>query len=92
MYYIINTQVNINYNLSYFPQYNNNHRSSARPSAENNNVDIVMLTGCNLGCNLEVVDIFFYLGDLLDAGGCAESTIITRVRSGRGKSSDSFYY
>lgn len=34
------------------------------------------------GCNLEIVDRFCYLGDMLDAGGGAESSTITRVRSG----------
>ena len=43
------------------------------------NAEKVMLAGCNL----EVVDRFCYQGDMLDAGGGAESSIITRVRSGR---------
>ena len=34
------------------------------------------------GSNLEVIDKFCYLGDMLDAGGGAESSIVTRVRSG----------
>ena len=34
------------------------------------------------GCNLEVVDKFCYLGDMLDAGGGTESSTVTRVRSG----------
>ena len=34
------------------------------------------------GSNLEVVDKFFYLGDMLDAGGGAEASTVTRVRSG----------
>ena len=34
------------------------------------------------GSNLEVVDKFCYLGDMLDAGGGAESSNVTRVRSG----------
>ena len=34
------------------------------------------------GSNLEVVDKFCYLGDMLDAGGGAESSTVTRVRSG----------
>ena len=34
------------------------------------------------GSNLEVVDKFCYLGDMLDAGGAAESSTVTRVRSG----------
>ena len=34
------------------------------------------------GCNLKVVDRFCYLGDMFDAGGGAESSTITRVRSG----------
>ena len=33
------------------------------------------------GSNLEVVDKFCYLDDMVDAGG-AESSTITRVRSG----------
>ena len=33
------------------------------------------------GCNIEVVDRFCYLGNMLDAGGGAESSTITRVRS-----------
>ena len=40
--------------------------------------DKVMLAGSNL----EVVDKFCYLGDMLDAGGGAESSTVTRVRSG----------
>ena len=43
-----------------------------------NNEEKVMLAGSNL----EVVDKFCYLGDMLDAGGGAESSTITRVRSG----------
>ena len=31
------------------------------------------------GSNLEVVDKFCYLGDMLDAGGGAESSTVTRV-------------
>ena len=42
------------------------------------NAEKVMLAGCNL----EVVDRFCYLGDMLDAGGGAGSSSITRVRSG----------
>ena len=34
------------------------------------------------GSNLEVVDKFCNLGDMLDAGGGAESSTVTRVRSG----------
>ena len=34
------------------------------------------------GSNLEVVDKFCYLGDMLDAGGGAKSSTVTRVRSG----------
>ena len=34
------------------------------------------------GSNLEVVDKFCYLGDMLDADGGAESNTVTRVRSG----------
>ena len=34
------------------------------------------------GSNLEVVDKFCYLGDMLDAGGGTESNTVTRVRSG----------
>ena len=34
------------------------------------------------GSNLEVVDKFCYLGDMLDVGGGAESSTVTRVRSG----------
>ena len=34
------------------------------------------------GSNLEVVDKFCYLGDMLDAGGGAESSTVTRVISG----------
>ena len=34
------------------------------------------------GSNLEVVDKFCYLGDMLDAGGGAESSTVTKVRSG----------
>ena len=35
-----------------------------------------------VGSNLEVVDKFCYLGDMLDAGGSAESASITRVKCG----------
>ena len=34
------------------------------------------------GSNLEVVDKFCYLGDMLDAGGGAKSSTVTRVRNG----------
>ena len=34
------------------------------------------------GSNLEVVNKFCYLGDMLDAGGGAESSTVTKVRSG----------
>ena len=34
------------------------------------------------GSNLEVVDKFCYLGDMLHAGGGADSSTVTRVRSG----------
>ena len=34
------------------------------------------------GSNLEVVDKFCYLGDVLDADGGAKSSTVTRVRSG----------
>ena len=47
-----------------------------KPVAED--VEKVMLSGCNL----EVMDRFCYLGDTLDACGGAESSTITRVRSG----------
>ena len=40
-----------------------------------NNEEKVMLAGSNL----EVVDKFCYLGDMLDAGGSAESSTVTRV-------------
>ena len=46
--------------------------------ADRNNEEKVMLAGSNL----EVVDKFCYLGDMLDAGGGAESSTVTRVRSG----------
>ena len=46
--------------------------------ADRNHVEKVMLAGSNL----EVVDKFCYLGDMLDAGGGAESSTVTRVRSG----------
>ena len=46
--------------------------------ADRNNEEKVMLAGSNL----EVVDKFCYLGDMLDAGGGAESSTLTRVRSG----------
>ena len=46
------------------------------------NAEEVMLAGCNL----EVVDRLCYLGDMLDAGRGAESSPITRVRSGWKKS------
>ena len=46
--------------------------------ADRNNEEKVMLTGSNL----EVVDKFCYLGDVLDAGGGAELSTVTRVRSG----------
>ena len=42
------------------------------------NVEKVMLSGCSL----EVMDRFCYLGDMLDACGGAESSTITRIRSG----------
>ena len=37
------------------------------------------------GSNLEVVDKFCYLGDMLNARDGAESSTVTRVRSGREK-------
>ena len=46
--------------------------------ADRNNEENVMLAGSNP----EVVDKFCYLGDMLDAGGGAESSTVTRVRSG----------
>ena len=46
--------------------------------ADRKNEEKVMLAGSNL----EVVDKFCYLGDMLDAGGGAESSTVTRVRSG----------
>ena len=46
--------------------------------ADRNNEEKVMLAGSNL----EVGDKFCYLGDMLDAGGGAESSTVTRVRSG----------
>ena len=46
--------------------------------ADRNNEENAMLAGSNL----EVVDKFCYLGDMLDAGGGAESSTVTRVRSG----------
>ena len=46
--------------------------------ADRNNEKKVMLAGSNL----EVVDKFCYLGDMLDAGDGAESSTATRVRSG----------
>ena len=46
--------------------------------ADRNNEEKVMLAGSNL----EVVDKFCYLGDMLDAGGGVESSTVTRVRSG----------
>ena len=46
--------------------------------ADRNNEEEVMLAGSNL----EVVDKFYYLGDMLDAGGGTESSTVTRVRSG----------
>ena len=46
--------------------------------ADRNYEEKVMLAGSNL----EVVDKFCYLGDMLDAGGGAESSTVTRVRSG----------
>ena len=45
--------------------------------ADRTNEEKVMLAGSNL----EVVDKFCYLGDMLDAGGRAESSTVTRVRS-----------
>ena len=44
---------------------------------DNSNLDKVMLAVCSL----QVVDRFCYLGDVLDAGGGAESCTIIRVRS-----------
>ena len=46
--------------------------------ADRNNEEKVMLAGSNL----EVVDKFCYLGDMLDAGDGTESSTVTRVRSG----------
>ena len=46
--------------------------------ADRNNEEKVMLAGSNL----KVVDKFCYLGDMLDAGGGAEPSTVTRVRSG----------
>ena len=46
--------------------------------ADRNNEEKVMLDGSNQ----EVVDKFCYLCDMLDAGGGAESSTVTRVRSG----------
>ena len=46
--------------------------------ADRNNAEKVVLAGSNL----EVVDKFCYLGDMLDAGGGAESSTVTRVRIG----------
>ena len=46
--------------------------------ADRNNEEKVMLAGSNL----EVADKFCYLRDMLDAGGGAESSTVTRVRSG----------
>ena len=46
--------------------------------ADRNNEEKVMLAGSNL----EVVDKFCYLGEMLDAGGGADSSTVTRVRSG----------
>ena len=43
--------------------------------SDRNNEEKVMLAGCNL----KVVDKFCYLGDMLDAGGGAESSTVTRV-------------
>ena len=40
------------------------------------------------GSSMEVVDKFCYLGDMLDAGGGAESSTVTRVRSGWKKNFD----
>ena len=51
---------------------------SSRATADSNNEEKVMLAGSNL----EVVDKFCYLGDMLGAGGGAKSSTITRVRSG----------
>ena len=45
--------------------------------ADRNNEKVMLA-----GSNLEVVDKFGYLGDMLDAGGGAESSTVTRVRSG----------
>ena len=46
--------------------------------SDRHNEEKVMLAGSNL----EVVDKFCYLGDMLDAGGGAESSTVTRVRNG----------
>ena len=46
--------------------------------AARNNEEKVMIAGSNL----EVVDKFCYLGDMLDAGDGAETSTVTRVRSG----------
>ena len=46
--------------------------------ADRNNEEKVMLAGSNL----EVVDKFCYLGNMLDAGGGAKSSTATRVKSG----------
>ena len=50
--------------------------------ADRNNEEKVMLAGSNL----EVIDKSCYLGDMLDAGGGAESSTVTRVISGWKKS------
>ena len=46
--------------------------------SDNNTAEKVMLAGSNL----EVVDRFCYLGDILDAGGGAESSTVNRVKCG----------
>ena len=40
------------------------------------------------GCNLEVVENFCYLGDMLEAGGGAEASSVTQVQCGWKKCRD----